>query len=401
MTRKEFLQNSLGLGIGLPFFSMFMSSCEDTVTITPQTFQTDFTGKVIIIGAGAAGMGAGYLLQRYGVDFQIIEASSVYGGRIKRADNFADFPIDLGGEWIHDNPSILAQLVNDPTVDTNVDLVSYNPKTFKAWDNGRLKSRNFARHFYSEYKFKSTTWYGFFEKYIVPSIADKMVFDTPITNIDYSSDKVKLTAQDGQTFEADKVIVTIPIKVLQGDLVSFSPALPNNVTTAIDSIFVGDGFKAFIEFKERFYPDILFTGRFLSEVSAGDKTFYDAAFGKDTNKNILGLFSIDDKAAAYAQLETEQAILDKILGELDEMFDGKASENYVQHIFQNWSKEPFIQGSYTTVFNNDYDETFNALAAPIDNKVFFAGEVLGYDNQATVHGACLSGYTQVEKVLNS
>lgn len=397
MNRKEFIKNSIGLGLGLPFLSLFLDSCDDNV-VTP-TFQTNFTGKVIIVGAGAAGMGAAYLLKRYGVDFQIIEASNDYGGRIKRTDTFTDFPIDLGGEWIHDHPSILAQLINDPTVKANVDVISYSPKTFQAWDDGKLKQRNFARHFYSEYKFKSTTWYGFFEKYIVPSIADKMVFDTPITNVNYATDKVTLTAQNGQIFEADKVIITVPIKILQGDLVSFTPALPTNVKTAIDSIFVGDGFKAFIEFKERFYPDILFNGQFLTEVSNGDKIFYDAAFGKDTTTNVLGLFSIDDGAMPFAELNTEQEILDKILGELDEMYNGKASENYVQHIFQNWSKEPFIQGSYTTTFANDYDETLNALATPIENKVFFAGEALGNDNQATVHGACQTGYAQVEKML--
>jgi len=398
MTRKEFLKNSAAFSLGLPFLSMFLDSCDDD-GITPSTFETDFTGKVIIVGAGAAGMAAGYLLQRYGVDFQIIEASSNYGGRVKRTDTFTDFPIDLGGEWIHDNPSILAQLINNPGVNANIDVVTYNPKTFQFWDNGKLKQRNFARHFYSEYKFKSTTWYGFFEKYLVPSIADNMLFNKPIVEINYSTDKVKLTAADNEVFEADKVIVTIPIKVLQSDLVSFVPALPDAVSTAIDSIFVGDGFKAFIEFNEQFYPDILMTGKFFEEISSGDKIYYDAAFGKDTDKNVLGLFTIDDEAAVYASLDTEQEIIDKILGELDEIFEGKASENYVQHIFQNWTKEPYIKGSYTSVFNNDYDATVSTLSAPIDNKVFLAGEVLGGDNQATVHGACQAGYAQVEKML--
>ena len=399
MNRKEFLKNSAALGLGLPFLSMFLNSCDD-VNITPQTFQTNFTGKVIIVGAGAAGMAAGYLLQRYGVDFQIIEASSNYGGRVKRTDTFTDFPIDLGGEWIHDVPSILAELINNPDVDANIDVINYNPKTFQIWNNGKLRQRNFAQYFYAEHKFKSTTWYGFFEKYIVPSIADKMTFNKPILKVDYSADKVKLTAEDNEVFEADKVILTVPIKILQSDMISFTPALPSTMTSAINSIFVGDGFKAFFEFKERFYPDILFNGAFFAEIQSGDKIFYDAAFGKDTNKNILGLFSIDDKAAAYAQLNSEQEILDKLLNELDEIFDGKASENYVQHIFQNWSKEPYIQGSYTTVFNNDYDATAAIIAEPINNKVFFAGEVLGGENSATVHGACQAGYAQVEKLLS-
>ena len=38
------------------------------------------------------------------------------------------------------------------------------------WKDGKLRKRNIASHFYSEYKFKSTTWYGFFEQHIVPTI---------------------------------------------------------------------------------------------------------------------------------------------------------------------------------------------------------------------------------------
>jgi len=69
---------------------------------------------VAIVGAGAAGLAAGYLLQRYRVDFEIIEAAPVYGGRLKRAEGFADFPIDLGAEWIHTHPVVLAEILNQP-----------------------------------------------------------------------------------------------------------------------------------------------------------------------------------------------------------------------------------------------------------------------------------------------
>jgi len=84
MTRKEFIEKSLLMGIGLPFLSStFLQSCSKDDSIFPK-FQTNFSGKVIIVGAGAAGLAAGYLLKRYGVDFEIIEAASVYGGRLKK-----------------------------------------------------------------------------------------------------------------------------------------------------------------------------------------------------------------------------------------------------------------------------------------------------------------------------
>lgn len=399
MTREEFIKKSLIMGMGLPFLSSILSSCGEDELAFPE-FETDFTGDVIIVGAGAAGLAAGYLLERHNINFQIIEAAADYGGRVKRANSFVDFPIDVGAEWIHASPSILADLLNNPQLDASIDFVVYNPQTFGAAPNGNLVSRNFASNFYSEHKFKSTTWYGFFEQYMVPSFASKIVHNQPITEIDYTSNRVTLTSSDNTTYEADKVIVTTPIKVLQNEAITFVPALSSEKSNAINSIFMGDGLKVFIEFSEKFYPDLFFTGGLFSSLAGDDKIFYDAAFRKDSNSHVLGLFTINSPASTYTSLSSDQAIIDKILEELDELFDNQASKYYMQHIVQNWSNEPYIGGSYSTDFDNDQENTVNTIKEPIDNKIYFAGEALSIDNQATVHGACESGYEAVKRILD-
>ena len=70
----------------------------------------NFEGKVIIIGAGAAGLAAAKILQRNNIDYLILEASNRYGGRLKENKTLADFPIDLGAEWIHHLPTVLNRL---------------------------------------------------------------------------------------------------------------------------------------------------------------------------------------------------------------------------------------------------------------------------------------------------
>ena len=62
---------------------------------------------VIIIGAGASGLAAAKKLEEDSVTYQILEATNKLGGRIQKNDTFADFPIDIGAEWIHENKSIL------------------------------------------------------------------------------------------------------------------------------------------------------------------------------------------------------------------------------------------------------------------------------------------------------
>jgi len=99
--------------------------------------------KILIIGAGIAGITAGKILRDRNIDFEILEASAVYGGRIKKIDNFADFPIDLGAEWIHKwilaRPKPLKSILsnNDSKFKTFIE----KPKTFFTWKNNKLRKR--------------------------------------------------------------------------------------------------------------------------------------------------------------------------------------------------------------------------------------------------------------------
>src|SRR5256886_5642019 len=53
--------------------------------------------KVAIIGAGPAGLTAGYLLSKEAVDVVVLEADPVYVGGISRTVTYKDFHFDIGG----------------------------------------------------------------------------------------------------------------------------------------------------------------------------------------------------------------------------------------------------------------------------------------------------------------
>ncbi|MEL6843251.1 MAG: NAD(P)/FAD-dependent oxidoreductase, partial [Bacteroidota bacterium] len=373
------MKKSLAAGASLPFLSVMLSACGNKEIILPE-IDTNFQGKVVVIGAGSAGMTAAYLLKRYGVDFELLEAADDFGGRVKRLSGFADFPIDLGAEWIHTDPEVFARMASDEALKEQIDLIEYRPQTASNWLDGELKNKDWTRHFYSEYKFKNTTWYGFFEQYIVPEIEDRMRLDSPVSQIDYSGEKVTITfGNQNEVVEADRVIVTVPVTIMQSGSITFVPALPNAKTEAYDKVEMGDGMKVFIEFKERFYPDLFFFGR-LRDLE-DNLIYYDAAFGKESSRNILGLFTVSDPASEYVKLGSDEAIIEKILGELDEAFDGQASEHYLKHEIQNWSKEPYIQGSYSWSYDGSRNQIMEEMARPVENKLFFAGEALSDANQ--------------------
>lgn len=395
MKRRDFIKNSGFAALGMTFLSSLFFSCEKNEVIN-----VTFSGKVIIIGAGASGLMAGYMLNQYGIDFEILEASSVFGGRVKKIDNFADFPIDLGAEWIHDNPSILGDLINDSSAQGSIDVISYNPNTIHGWKGNQYYQHGWATPFYSEHKFKNTTWYDFLEHYIHPSISHKITYNSPIQDINYTGSQVVLTNSSQQSFTADKVICTVPTPILQNNSITFTPTIPSERQNALDSVYTPDGLKVFIEFSERFYPDILLYGPLLGD-SAQEKIYYDAAFKKESNKHILGLFCVGDQATEFVNLGSDQAIFNKVMSELDLIYDGKASQSYIKHVVQNWSTEPFILGSYTHHNSKNEEATLNLLNAPLDNKVYFAGEAYSYYAQATVHGAGLSAYDTVKTILQS
>lgn len=392
MNRSEFIKTCSVLGIGSLFPTLF-TSCNSEEDFFPQ-FENNFSGKVLIIGAGAAGITAGYVLSQYGVDFEIIEAAPTYGGRVKEATNFADFPIDLGAEWIHTDGSILATLINDPNVNASIDLINYSPESLSIWKNGKLRKRNFFTNFYGELKFKNTTWFNFFETYMLPSIRSRMMFNSPVTSIDYSGNMVEVTNTNGQVFSGDRVILTVPLAILKNNSINFTPALPASKLEALDQVEMPDGIKVFMEFSERFYPEMLYTGG-VFQLLEGEKLYYDAAYGKDSNRNIFALFAVGEQAVEYATIDTDENLIQYILNELDEMFEGKPSQTYVKHVTQNWSKEPFIQGSYT----HGDDSVLGTLTTPIDDKFYFAGESYAPSAYATVHGAARSAFVAVEEIL--
>mgnify|MGYP001794529951 CR=1 FL=1 len=386
MKRQEFIKICGVLGLSLPLSSAILKRTE-------AKNQKNGESDIIIIGAGAAGLAAGYLLQQQGMEFQILEASSIYGGRMKRTTEFTNFPIPLGAEWIHVNPDILEEIVNDDSIDIEVETTPYDRKVdYALYEGQRLSMREMG--FAGDSKFINATWFDFFEQYIVPFVAERIAYSVVVEAIDYSGETIQVKTQN-DTYSADRVIVTVPIKMLQNGAIRFTPVLPNNKQNAIDNVRVWDGCKAFIEFSKKFYPAM--AGFEIMPETAGQKLYYDASYGQETDQHILGLFAVGTGTRPYVSLSDSERI-EYMLNELDELFDGQASPNYVKHIFQNWNAEPYANGAY--VVSHENWRTLRALGRSIDDRLFFAGAAYtdGLD-WGSVHAAARSARRAVEEIL--
>lgn len=364
---------------------------------------------VLIVGAGAAGLSAAYTLDYIGLPYTLLEGSSTnYGGRVQEMTDFMqpadNLPLDLGAEWIHVEPRILSDLLlypDDAAAAAEIPIIEYQPQTWGAFVRGRARRRDWARHFYMEYKFRQTTWWSYFAEYWYPYIAENLVLGAVVNRIDYDAtmeetSPIQVTTTSGQTFNGTHVIFATPVTILQDQEVTFSPDLPTATWNALLDVEMAPGLKAWLEFDEVFYPDVQAAGRLLEGES--NAQYFDALFRKPSDRNVICLFDVNQGSAVERVQLTDAQVVASALRQLEEIFDRDDLESHLlQSRVQNWSNEPLIRGAYSWN-HGSYDD--DLLREPLyEGRLFLAGEYLGGSQAAMVHGAAISGRETVLKIL--
>lgn len=443
MHRRDFLKHSSLLTIGgLLLPSTILTACRKDGLFT----DLNYDGKVIIIGAGAAGLYAGYLLKSQGIDFAILEASSVYGGRMGKLNGFVDYSIDTGAQWMHGRNSIIADLVKKKNVRVTLDesdlsywfnnqVVSALPKDPFIFEEANLPDISFKDYahqqgFGAEYDniieaiagdqgasasalsaywnrkdeenwvsgdedFKfSETYFDVVDKYIAQGVKENIIFNCQITSIDYSTEKISLKDNANNTYEGDKAIVTVPISILKLNEITFTPTLPTEKTDAFSKFGMGPGMKVFLKFSSKFYEDNLYGGTVCG-------AYIDDTVGKTTSDHVLLAFVMGDQAANLHALGNDVSITNALLQELDIIYSGQATTAFISSSVHDYSSKPFIKGAYgySTIGMGNARQI---AAKSIAGKLFFAGEAMNINgHHQTVHGAVESGYKAVMDILES
>lgn len=361
----------------------------------------DYNGNVIIVGAGASGLAAAKILEQNNIDYLILEATNRYGGRLKKDTTLADFPIDIGAEWIHSAPIVLNKLKGKKGEKIDEEIIPYHLEESYDWDGKKLREvskiwLDLFYHFIPESKFKNSTWYDYVNDNIAKDVRHKIKFNAVVSEVDYSQNNVVVKTTNDSIYTADRVLITVSLGVLKSGKIKFIPKMNQDKRKAIEAVTFHPGFKVAMKFTEKFYPDAI-----NCETKTGEKTFYDMAFKKNTNDNILGFLSTGSSVEKYYKLTSKEEILSAILNELDQMYEGKASEAFTgKYIMENWGQYEFTQGTWTQAFEED-EANLEILRQPLKDKVYFAGEVYDTYRQMGVPGAILSGYHSIDELLTS
>lgn len=448
MNRRAFFRGALGVAGFVPAVSNLRRPGVSSLTFRQRN------QKVVIIGAGVAGLAAANELHAHRFDdVVILEARDRIGGRVW-TDTIGDgFPVDLGASWIHGidgNPiTAIARENNIATHRTDWGngvfhydagepgrsarramrdfwrLAEESPeRSFQSVREELLSTMTFSEpdRLYLDYllateveneyaaglsdlSYRSVDGASSFRggdvvfpggyRQIVDVLASGVAVrrGQAVTEIDHSRSTIVLTTAAGATFEADRVIVTVPLGVLKEDFIAFRPSLPVYKRNAIASLKMGVLNKTYLLFDDVFWDRDV---ERLQYVSADRGQWAETiSLYPYVGQPILAMLN----SATYgAQLErlSDREVVGRAVAALTNMYGAVPPPRDAR--ITRWRSDPWAHGSYSYVPAGSSFAEHAALGEPVGDKLFFAGEATNDDYPATVHGAYLSGVRAARQI---
>lgn len=214
-----------------------------------------------------------------------------------------------------------------------------------------------------------------------------------VNQISYDPQGVTVGTQQGQRYRAERVIVTLPLGVLQSGSVTFEPLLPDARLQAQQRLAMGTLNKLALVFPRRFWDAELHLISHLTDPHSETIEWWIPQ--QPARPALTGLV-----AGAYAR-QLEQQPLEQVVARLTaplrqaypRMPEPEAA------LYTRWSSDPFARGSYSYIPPGAHPRDYKALAQPVAGRLFFAGEATLATYPSTVHGAFFSGERAADEVL--
>ena len=221
-----------------------------------------------------------------------------------------------------------------------------------------------------------------------------------VKEINYTNEQVKVKTSDGSEYLADKVIVTVPLGVLQSNLIKFTPNLSEAKAGAIKRFGMGLMDKLWLEFPEAFWKNDNDTDWICF---AGETTglWVDAInFYKYTGRPLLVMLNVANVAVNVGKM-SDQEVLEGAMKVIRNMYPD--APDYVNYARSNWGSDPFALGSYPFVKIGAEDRDFEMYieAESTRERVFFAGDGTIRGMIGCVHAAYISGVDAANSAVES
>eukprot|EP01084_Bolivina_argentea_P061749 112887_1 len=231
---------------------------------------------------------------------------------------------------------------------------------------------------------------------------NKLKLETPINTIEYNKNSVTVILDNGEQYTAKHGIVTFSLGVLQSGIINFKPKLPKWKTNALMMYDFVDYTAIYVQWPYNFWKSQIINITEFILLNDERFGFFTWIMNLDHPKYLEGsLLWRFDIALDLAMLIEYQSINDTI----KEIIDLKLKHYFINDLpnpidifVGEWASNPYIQGSYSNWPTYVTRDTIDAMNWNLEKRLFFAGEVMDYDN-GYVHSAYFSGIDRANEVL--
>eukprot|EP01018_Ginkgo_biloba_P022631 Gb_10592 [translate_table: standard] len=223
-------------------------------------------------------------------------------------------------------------------------------------------------------------------------VDDRLQINKVVHEIHHSEKGIKVLVEDGSVYNANHVIVSVSLGVLQTKLIKFQPDLPRWKLLSIFKFDMVDFTKIYLKFPYKFWPSGPGTESFIyADEKRGYYTIWKASIHLENvypGSNIL-LVTITDDESRRIEQQSDHETKAEAMAVLRRMF-GMHIPEAEEILVPRWWKNRFYCGTFCNwpigVTTKDFDE----LKAPI-GQIYFTGEHTNTKFNGYVHGAYLSG----------
>ena len=400
---------------------------------------------VAIVGAGAAGLGAAHALKNSGLSCIVLEARDRVGGRGHTVMAAPDITFDVGCGWLHsaDRNSFvgIAQNLNfeiDRTrppwreqafddvfpprerADFIEALDDFYDRAGEAATKLAKSGSDGAANICLEpgnrwnpmldaistyvngceldqvslldmdaYEDTGINWRvrrGYGALMAAYGAACPLALNTQVTLIDHSGKRVRLETSRG-TLSAHKVIVTVPTNLIADEAIRFHPALQAKLDAA-RGLPLGLADKVMMaldqpqDSKDMLPKDGNLRGATMRTAMG---TFHLRPFGQPCIEGFFG-----GRFAQQLEDAGDGALAAQSIDEIVALLGSDFRRRLKPLAESRWAHDPFARGSYSHALPGHAGKR-DVLAAPVDGRLFFAGEATSPNFFSTAHGARDSG----------
>jgi monoamine oxidase len=219
-----------------------------------------------------------------------------------------------------------------------------------------------------------------------------------VAAIDESGERIAARRRDGAVFEADAVILTVPLPLLSE--IALPPAARERVAATADIGF-GNVVKILLRFGTKWWAD--HDGRALADLSflISDATVPTWWTQHPDEYPVLTGWFAGPKADRVPSL-SEAELVDMGVASLAEIFDlpqDRITRDLVAARAINWANDPFARGAYSYATPKTRVAQ-SALTKPDGGAIFFSGEALyAGPDMGTVEAALANGRETARTIL--